>query len=155
MKPMDNDDFSDMLDLYRSMFEHGNIHVERRTTARIQNLRPHYTNSQFREAQTVYLAAGYRLTKSDDLVIGASYNYSDRLWQWDWEKSRAAWETAKQQRPDHQDTAEQIEIYLRTFFDDPKLKLVHILAGFNVSNGYDYQVYGYLPGDKETEELSE
>lgn len=107
--------------------------------APIQNLHPHYTNSYFSEARTVYLASGHELD-------GATYNYSDRIRQWDWDKADAAW-TAVRGEDKRMNTANEHEAYLRLVFDKPNLKLVHIMAGFNVSNGYPYQVYGYIEGD--------
>lgn len=135
----------DELESKREQVARASHPVQSNPNARIQNLRPHYTNEYFKEARTVYLAKGYRLTSDDELVKGASYNYSDRIRQWDWKKAEAARDTATAQLPETS-CAAHIEAYLRAFFDDPDLKLVHVMAGFNVSNGYDYQVYGYIPG---------
>jgi hypothetical protein len=41
-------------------------------------------------------------------------------------------------------TASCIEAYLRIVYDDPGLRLVHIIAGVNSSSGYAYNVYGYI-----------
>lgn len=118
----------------------------------INDLRPHYSNTRFRHAQTVYLAAGYQTKQTQfdgdvEYVKGAEYAYSDRIRQWDWNKAEAARKTAIEQvREDR--CAAHIEVYLREFYGDPELKLVHILAGVNLSSGYDYQVYGWIPGKK-------
>lgn len=131
--------FAEMLFKYREP----TVAVQSNPNARIQHLRPHYTNEVFKNAQTVYLAQGCKL--SGDYVKGAEYNYSDRIWQWKYNEARAAWETIKASDLNI-DSAAAHEMYLRLVFNDPELKLVHILAGFNVSNGYDYQVYGFIPG---------
>lgn len=110
----------------------------------IPHLRPHYSNQYFATARTVYLAEGYK-AKSDgrnDYAKGAEYNYSDRLWQWDYDKAKKSWEIAKA-RGLVANSAAEIEAYLTAYYDR-QLKLVHVLAGFNVSNGYDYQVYGVI-----------
>jgi hypothetical protein len=112
----------------------------------IQNLRPHYTNEVFKNAQTVYLAKGYAF--DGEYVKGAEYNYSDRYRQWfSSELWDVAWSEAKKIDPSVS-TAAATETFLRTIHEDPELKLVHIMAGFNWSNGYDYQVYGFIPGAK-------
>lgn len=114
------------------------IPVQSNPTATIKDLRPHYTNEAFKSPQTVYLAAGYKLTP--EYVKGAFYNYSDRL---PYEGREEAWKVANAQHSDH-NCAAWAETYLRALLNKPNLKLVHILAGFNVSNGFDYQVYGYF-----------
>lgn len=124
--------------------------------ARIQHLRPHYTNEHFKTARTVYLARGYKLAGADgETVKGASYNYSDRVRQWhkheDLERARNAANEATSER----DSALWIEVYLQTLTGDAGLKVVHIMAGFNWSNGYDYQVYGFIPGVKTDESSGE
>lgn len=125
------------------------IAIQSNPNQSIRHLRPHYTDDRFKTARTVYLARGYTL--DGDSVKGAAYNYSDRYRQW---SSVESWDnainTAKTQFPD-MNSAAHIEVFLRTIHDDPELKLVHIMAGFNVSNGYDYQVYGFIPGKKEGE----
>lgn len=134
-------------ELFRPLLEQPSIPVQSKPTAPISHLRPHYTDDRFKSAQTVYLAKGYKLT--GETVKGAAYNYSDRYRQWSsvesWDKAIHA---AKAQFPET-NCAAHIEAFLRAIHDDPELKLVHIMAGFNVSNGYDYQVYGFIPGKKE------
>lgn len=118
--------------------------IQSNPNARIQHLRPHYTDERFKNAQTVYLAKGYTL--EGETVKGAAYNYSDRYRQWfSDELYTAAWNAAKAIDKDLS-TAAAIEAFLRHIHEDPDLKLVHIMAGFNWSNGYDYQVYGFIPG---------
>lgn len=121
--------------------------IQSKPNERIQHLRPHYTNELFKNAQTVYLAKGYSL--SGEYVKGAAYNYSDRyrLWFSD-ELYTAAWAAAKVVDKDLS-TAASIEAFLRHIHGDAELTLVHIMAGFNMSNGYDYQVYGFIPGKEE------
>lgn len=112
----------------------------------IQHLMPHYTDSRFKQPQTVYLADGHRVGK-DDYVKGAEYNYSDRLMEWNgWEKYEAAWNAAKASSHEPRSAA-YVELYLRTLLDKPNLKLVHVMAGVNWGNGYPYQVYGYITGE--------
>lgn len=111
----------------------------------VDHLNPHYTNEYFKRAQTVYLAQGYTLKVGiTEHVEGAGYDYSDRLRQWDYGKADAAWKAARERFNDDMRTAEAHEFYLRLYFDAPNLALVHILAGYNLSTGHPYQVYGYF-----------
>ncbi len=108
---------------------------------RIANLNPHYTNERFRKPQTVFLLRGRY--PQDGYVPHAEYNYSDRIWQWDWDKCDKAREAVNAKGLDG-NTAAWHEAWLRIVLDDSKLNLVHILAGVNLSNGYPYHVYGYI-----------
>lgn len=112
--------------------------------AAIANLNPHYTNEYFKEPRTVYLADGYKLKHngSRDYLPKVEYNYSDRLWQWDYDKAQQAWEVAKAKDLPHNSAALH-EAYLTAYYGR-ELELVHIMAGFNWSNGHPYQVYGVI-----------
>lgn len=111
----------------------------------IWSLWPHYSNSQFDTDQTTFLAPGYRL-EPDYIrsVKGIAYDYSDRLWQWDWNKADQANKAAREQH-EQTNTAAFCETFLRLYFDKPNLVVVHLISGVNRSNGYPYVVYGYLP----------
>jgi hypothetical protein len=73
---------------------------------------------------------------------GLSWDYSDRLWQWDHEKCKRSSEAAKESGAKPR-TARFALVMLQYYYDDPNLELVCIMTGFNPSNGYDYYVYGY------------
>lgn len=106
----------------------------------IANLTPHYTDDHFRDAQTVWIEKGYSVNRSQT-VKGASYNYSDRIWEWNWNKAdtvRKSIEHLDRRSPAY------IQEFLRRYFDNPAIRLVHVMAGFNVSNGSSYNVYGYF-----------
>lgn len=126
-------------------------------TQSIPYLRPHYTNSAFSIGmKTVFLASGYKLKRDNygyDKVVckGIEYNYSDRIWQWDWEKARQAQEQTRELY-ERNDSGEAIEHFLRLYFDDNELELVHIMSGVNRSSGYDYQVYGYVKSIPESKD---
>lgn len=124
------------------------VHIvtDKDATIEGRNLRPHYTDSRFYSGQehTVFLAQGYTLTKSrNPTVKGANYDYSDRLWQWDYKKAEAARARAIEIVPDTY-SARFYETFLRLYYGNEAIELVHIVTGVNVSNGYDYQVYGYI-----------
>lgn len=107
---------------------------------------PHYSNPQFNHPQTIFLAEGYKISQSSyggDIVTGVVYSYSDRLIQWNYNKAQEAWELAKTNVYPNR-SAGMVELYLRNYFDNPRLELVHILAGVNLSNGYSYRVFGYF-----------
>lgn len=92
---------------------------------------PHYTDARFQTEQTVF-------GKESD---GLSYDYSDRLAQWDWDKSQAAWDAAKQSGALLRSAA-FYDVYLSEYFGKPTT-VEHIISGVNRSNGYPYNVFGY------------
>ena len=103
------------------------------------NTAPHYTDSKFQTAQTVFGQ------ESDELF----YVYSDRLFQWDFDK--AAESTAKaDELVDSRQTAEWYDAYISAYQGKP-CQVDHILSGWNVATGYPYYVLGYreLEGDHE------
>lgn len=134
--------FYDRAEILRTI---NRVAVERDPDSPITHMQPHYTDDRFREPQTVYLATGYNVDKQQryPTVEGATYNYSDRIWQWDRNKADAA-NKASLEKGFHRDSAARFEVYLRLYFDKPTLKLVHVMAGFNVATGYPYQVFGYI-----------
>jgi|JI10StandDraft_1071094.scaffolds.fasta_scaffold59778_2 hypothetical protein len=99
-------------------------------TTHIDNLSPHYTNERFKKPQTVWGAE----------EKGINYDYSDRLWQWNYDNAKAAAELANQNAT--RNTAKWCTIFLEHYFGKP-VQLRHIMAGFNISNGYPYQIFGY------------
>lgn len=104
---------------------------------------PHYTEMQFKKAQTVYCSEPDSLAIGDfgsPYVEGCHYDYSDRLWQRDHDKAVVAAKSANDAGYTRQ-TAAWYEVFLNHFYEKP-VTLVHILAGFNVGNGYPYQVFG-------------
>ena len=73
---------------------------------------------------------------------GISYEYADRLQQWEPEKADSAWRKARTECGD-KNTARRIESYLRHYYDDPKLNLVCIRTGTQPFNGYPWYAYGF------------
>jgi hypothetical protein len=116
------------------------------STNPIANLQPHYTDSFYSTARTVWLADGYKTNERHGTVKGVHYDYSDRVWRWDWHKADGLYKSIDASL-DRRSPA-FIQEFLRQYFDNPNLELVHVMAGFNVGNGYPYQVYGYLTGDE-------
>lgn len=112
---------------------------------------PHYSNSRFARAQTIFLADGCVLQRrfGVEAVDGASYDYSDRIAGWfDADKEEAAKEAAKASGFPAR-SAGYIESWLRALYEKPGLTIVHILAGVNMGNGYPYRVYGYVVNESE------
>lgn len=75
--------------------------------------------------------------------------YSDRMYQWDWEKYDRCCEKVwndRRQSFSGRDPAE-IERFLQLYFEDPTLMLTGIEAGCNYSNGYPFWVF-YMKGEK-------
>ncbi len=112
-------------------------------TKPIYNLQPHYTDQRFAKPQTVWVADGVDINR-EGYVEDCEYNYSDRIWQWDWNKADAAQKSIDKEL-DRRSPA-YIQEFLRVYFENPAIVLVHVMAGFNVSNGFAYQVYGYSTG---------
>ncbi len=98
---------------------------------------PHYTETRFKTAQTVFGEPSKSPYGHKDL----NYDYSDRLWEWDYNKAKLSSETATATDATPK-SARWYEAYLSAYFDKP-IEIVHILAGYNVSNGYPYAVFGY------------
>jgi hypothetical protein len=75
--------------------------------------------------------------------------YSDRLFQWDNKKydrcCKEVWNNQGQYFNCRE--ASDIEKFLRLYYDDPKLELVKIGEGCNVSTGYPYWVFWYKSGN--------
>lgn len=116
-------------------------------------LNPHYSDERFRKSHTVFLAPGYRTVEQygTEMVEGISYDYSDRLQQWNTDKDyRAAWKAAADKGLE-KDSAAYLQEFLRELFHDPELKLVHLISGVNAGNGYPYRVYGYIRSSKSSE----
>jgi hypothetical protein len=91
---------------------------------------PYYSNPYWNQAQTIFGAR----TK------GLSYEYDDRLQQWDYEKDRMARdEAAKTAKPR---TAAFFEKFLSIYHGRP-VELMHIMAGCNLANGFPYYVFGF------------
>lgn len=106
----------------------------------------HYSDMRFNTEQTVFLRDGQKLYPDyTPTVKGAEYNYSDRIWQWDWDKANETRQAAQDSLKSKDLTPVYYEAWLRLYFGKPNLLLVHIITGVNKSNGYDYQVFGYFP----------
>lgn len=88
--------------------------------------------------------------ETDQIVFGVDtgdlhWDYSDRLWQWDWDKAEVSWKIAGEiaAANGYKDkSANHIQAYLTAYFDKP-IELVCVVSGVNRSNGYPYSVYGY------------
>ncbi len=84
--------------------------------------------------------------KNEQVVLGVdtgdlSWSYSDRLWEFDWNKAKAASAIANEGGYVGM-SANHIEAYLTAYFGR-KIDLVCVVSGINRSNGYSYNVYGY------------
>lgn len=104
-------------------------------TRPINDLDPHYTNDAFRDR--------------DHLVWGSateecSWDYSDRLWQWDYEAAKNAGQIANDAIGSGcpRGSALYFEKWLSAYFGKP-IELVGLITGVNRATGYSYKVYGY------------
>jgi hypothetical protein len=107
------------------------IAVQKRRKSKLKHDSPHYTDERFSSAQLIW-------GKED----GADFwVYSDRLWGWDYQKAQDAHKEAGQNH-----TIGSVNYYermLQVFNDDDSIRMTGIMAGYNISNGYPYRVYGY------------
>ena len=93
---------------------------------------PHYSDSRFKDEQTVF-------GKPDKIL---SYEYSDRLIERDYDKSKQASTSAHNSGAEYK-TAQWYENYLSAYFGKP-VEIRHIAAGVNRSDGWDYRVFGFV-----------
>jgi hypothetical protein len=88
-----------------------------------------------------YSYDAYVIMKEKDEYKSAIY--SDRLLQWDYKKHnilcKKYFGNEGQYWNDRE--PEKIEAFLRDFHDDQNIKLVGIMKGCNVSNGYPYWIF--------------
>ena len=110
------------------------VYSETNPKAKLNDL-PHYTDSRFREAQVIY----------GKEKKGLDYVYSDRLWQWNYDKAQVSSKYATDRAKLR--TAEWYQIYLSEYYGK-SIELVCILAGYNLSRGYTFQFLGYTEKDK-------
>lgn len=83
------------------------------------------------------------IAKIDHNYQGAVY--SDRLYQWDYEKYNRLCQkhfNDEAQSWDHR-PFDKIEEFLADYFNNQNLKLVGIMKGANYSNGYPYWIFMY------------
>ena len=92
---------------------------------------PHYTDHRFKKPQTVF-------GQEED---GIGYDYSDQLWEWDYNKAEESAKIANESGALPR-TCLWYEVYLSAYFGR-SIEIVHIISGVNVGNGYPYCVFGY------------
>lgn len=148
-------DLDVLMDMYKRLYAMSDVQVIHSPLTPIPDLFPHYTDKRFDSPRTVYLADGYKtengwlsgdewVVRRDFVYAAPTYAYDDRLRQWHgYDAAEYAGHVAEKQIPEYR-CAAHIEVYLRELMRDKSLKLIHILAGVNHSNGYPYCVYGYI-----------
>ena len=98
---------------------------------------PNYADTKFKKPQTIF---GDK-PKSDFGHSYLHYDYSDRLWQWDYDKAEFSTDVANKSNATPK-TCLWFEAYLSSYFEKT-VKIEHIIAGVNHSNGFSYLVFGY------------
>lgn len=96
----------------------------------IHDYYPHYTNEHYRHARVIW-------GKNEQ---GLKWDYSDRLYEWNPTKYDKAVEIANKKAKSR--TAQWVEIFLSEYYH-LSCKIICIQAGFNWSNGFPYQIFGY------------
>ena len=102
---------------------------------------PHYTDKRFNKEQAVFGKHPKSRYGHDNL----KYDYSDRLWQWDYDKAEKSVEVANASGATLR-SCKRYEAYLSAYFNKP-IEIKHIIAGVNRGNGYPYCVFGYKSAD--------
>lgn len=92
---------------------------------------PHYSDDRWLHPKLIY----GQQRKTDEC------NYSDRLWEWDYEAAERASAACEEQGLTPR-TARWTEAWLSAYHGKP-VTLRYILGGCNWSSGYEYYVYGY------------
>lgn len=102
------------------------------------DLHAHYSDPRFSRGQvhTIYGSEAQSPHGHPDL----HYDYSDRLWQWDYQKAEEASFVATESGA-ARSSPRWLTVFL-TYYYGRLVKLEHVLVGVNVSNGYAYHVYG-------------
>jgi hypothetical protein len=104
---------------------------------KVLETQPHYTDDRFSREQTVF----GRKPKGSYGHEHLHYDYSDRLWQWNYEKAKEA--SAAAQASGHPiRSCLYYEVYLSTYFGK-QVEIEHIVAGVDQSTGYPYCAFGY------------
>jgi hypothetical protein len=94
------------------------------------------------EAFLVWGTPWYRMSKEDRAASDAVYD--DRMRQWDYEKYESAQRQAFTTRGSFsQCSPAEIEKFLQLYYSDHTIKLLTLLEGCNVSNGYPYWVFRF------------
>jgi len=96
---------------------------------------PHYSDKRFEQEQTVFGKQSRYGHKH------LSYDYSDRLWQWDPDKAEQSGKSANESGAPLS-SCKWYEAYLSAYHDRT-IVIEHIIAGVNRSNGHPYCVFGY------------
>ena len=135
------DEYSDYDGVYRSVKRDSwlmqpFVHCEQRRT--VQILFAHYSNPAYSRGKD-HLVFG---TGTHDGKSRGNWEYSDRLYEWDWRKSEAAYAAAKQEGHT-ESSADFYQAYLAAYYGKP-VHLFGIRAGVNVSNGYPYRIFGFV-----------
>jgi hypothetical protein len=105
----------------------------------LQNLSPHYTNTNFRYPQTVYRRPN--IVENDPKLC---YDYDDRLYDWDYKKAEKTYKQAEKEIG-NTNTARFFSAWLSKYHG--KVIIVqHIMTGYNWGNGYPYRIFGYDKG---------
>lgn len=107
------------------------ITAETKRNKKIAHIFAHYSDSRFDKDRTVF----------GEEKPGLRYDYSDRLQEWDYEKSKLAYIKAKESGKVIESAA-YYDIYLSEYFGK-KIRVEHIITGVNKSNGYHYNIFGY------------
>ncbi len=92
---------------------------------------PHYTDRRFDEEQTVYGGRDNSL----------SYDYSDRLWQWDYAKAETSVKEANASGAPAR-SANWYSAFISAYRGEP-MEVLHVIVGVNRGNGYPYYILGY------------
>ncbi len=98
--------------------------------------KPHYSDARYDGGKT------HTLYGREEKGIG--YDYSDRLWQWDYAKMERAVAEARDKGGEGNSPRWWQDV-LSAYFGKP-IELIHVIGGVNVSSGYD--VFGYRDATK-------
>ena len=94
---------------------------------------PFYNDERFANAPFVY--------KATNCPQSLQWEYSDRLRQWDWDKHDLARQSASLVSNNPSNDPRWHKAYLESYY--PGATLWAIRAGYNLSSGHPYWIYGF------------
>lgn len=104
-------------------------------------LNPHYSNPDFAGKGEVEIWGSKQ--------TGIEYVYSDRLWQWDYNKAQQAAKKTNEAGVTL-NTARWVQTYLSHYYEKP-IEVCHIYSGVFPHSGYPYWAAGFRAVDTKVE----
>jgi len=105
---------------------------------------PHFTRER---DEYPYSYSEFFLSGNRDVIAtpGVEAYYSDRIFQWDFEKAKRLWNEHCGNRHWNSVGVQRLQDFCRAYFDKPNLKLLAHAEGCNAGSGYPYWLVWFYP----------